>query len=326
MTDQEFERLYGRPPRKPGTHKKVKIYWGRLIAAIALLILIICGLVQLIGSVMDHFKKEDDALPAAAESAENQSETGSDASADETTDSSEDEAKFTGWQFKVCIDPGHGGEDDGACLFDKENNEVLRREKEDTLRIGLAVRDYLKEQGVQVVMTRETDIMLGTTVNEDLTKRCRICNDNKCDLFVSLHRDSVASDVSGFEAWVHSKKPDMDTALARNIMANLQKAGISENRNIGYGYTNDINQNYFVNADTVCPSTLVEMGFITSSLDNELFDKNLQAYAKAIGDAIIKTACDLEIVDNNGKRLLNEQLISRSKLYYPLESYYTKQN
>jgi len=323
MTDQEFERLYGRPPRRPGTRKKRKVYWGRLILALIVLVLIICGVVQLIKSIVNHFKKDEDTLPAVTQSKSDTSGAEDNSGAEDTA-SSEDENKFTGWQFKVCIDPGHGGEDDGACLFDQASNELLRKEKDDTLRIGLAVRDYLKEQGVQVVMTRETDIMLGSDVNSDLAKRCSICNDNKCDLFVSLHRDSVSSDVSGFESWVHSSKPEMDTALATNIMTNLQKAGISENRNIGYGYTNDINQNYYVNADTVCPSTLVEMGFITSSIDNDLFDKNLQAYAKAIGDAIIKTASDLQVVDSNGKRILNEQLISRTKLYKALEYYYTK--
>ena len=325
MTDQEFERLYGRPPRKPGTRKKKKVLWGRVILALIVFILIICGVVQLIKSIVNHFKKED-TLPAVTESKSSVESQPEESSIDVSdASSSEDENKFSGWQFKVCIDPGHGGEDDGACLFDKQTNEVIRKEKDDTLRISLAVKDYLKQQGVQVVMTRETDIMLGSDVNADLQKRCRICNDNKCDLFVSLHRDSVSSDVSGFEAWVHSKKPEMDNALATNIMANLQKAGISENRNIGYGYTNDVNQNYYVNADTVCPSTLVEMGFISSSTDNDLFDKKLNDYAKAIGDAIIKTATDLQIVDSNGKRLLNEQLISRSKLYYPLDYYYTKQ-
>ena len=322
MSDEEFERLYGRPPVKQGTQKRVKIYWGRIIIALMILVLIICGIVQLIKSIVRHFSS-DDTVPTVVSSqaedpvsdAADESAAASEARTSESAAAAEPAAQKQ-WQFKVCIDPGHGGEDDGACLTD-ENGNVIRREKEDTTRLGFAVRDYLKEQNVQVVMSRETDVML------DLADICKICNDNWCDLFVSIHRDSVSGDVSGFEACVHSTMPEMDTVLAQNILANLKDVGISNDRGIVYGFTNDRTQNYHVNADTACPSVLMEMGFITSPTDNKLFDEHLNDYAKAIGDAVIKTAQDLGVVDENGTRLLSKPLISTSKLYFSLDYYYS---
>lgn len=327
MTDEEFERLYGRRPVRAGTRKRVKVYWGRVIIALIVLVLIICGLWQLIRSIYNHFKKGNDspaAVTSVVDSVADSSLPDESSQPEESVSQAEPQKKE--WQFKVCIDPGHGGADGGACLYD-ENNNVIRAEKDDTLRISLALRDYLLSEGVSVCMTRETDIMLhDSLIEKDLDNRCTIANDAMSDLFVSLHRDSVTKDVSGFECWAHNKKPEMDTLLAQNIMSNLQDAGISNNRGVSFGYTNDHAQNYHVNADVVCPSVLCELGFITSEVDNKLFDQHIQDYAKAIGDALIKTAQELNVVDANGKRILNEQLISKSKLYYPLSSYYSSSN
>ena len=316
MSDEEFERLYGRPPIKPGGRKKVKIYWGRIIIALIILVLLICGVVQLIKSIARHFSKDDTTPTVVNSTVDESTPDTSVAPVESQAEKVTQQPVQKQWQFKVCIDPGHGGEDDGACITDETGN-VIRKEKDDTARLGYAIRDYLKTQNVQVVMTRETDVML------DLADICKIANDNWCDLFVSIHRDSVSSDVSGFEACVHSKMPEPDTILAQNIMTNLNNVGISNDRGLVYGYTNDRTQNYHVNADTVCPSVLMEMGFITSDLDNKLFDEHLTDYAKAIGDAIIKTAQDLQIVDANGTRLLSKPMMSESKLYYGLDYYYS---
>ncbi|MBR1392343.1 MAG: N-acetylmuramoyl-L-alanine amidase [Ruminococcus sp.] len=324
MTDEEFERLYGRKPVRPGTQTRVKVYWGRVFIALLVLIMIIIGIVQLIRSIYRHFHKEEPAATVVSVADSSEADSEPDTAPSETDSSSEPEEP-KGWQFKVCIDPGHGGEDGGACKTDAEGN-VLRKESDDTLRISLAIRDYLEEQGVQVVMTRETDILLNQDISTDLDYRCTIANDALSDFFVSIHRDSVANDASGFECWVHNKKPEMDTLLAQNIMAALQGVGISQNRGIGFGYTNVPTDNYHVNGDTVCPSVLCEMGFITSDIDNQLIDDHYKEYAKAIGDALIQTAQELNVVDATGKRILNEQLISGSKLYYPLESYYSATN
>ena len=53
--------------------------------------------------------------------------------------------------YKIVLDAGHGGEDPGAVY--KE-----RKEKDDNLKLTLAVGKILEENGVDVVYTRTTDI------------------------------------------------------------------------------------------------------------------------------------------------------------------------
>ena len=53
--------------------------------------------------------------------------------------------------YKIVLDAGHGGEDPGAVAMD-------RQEKDDNLRLTLAVGEILKENGMDVVYTRTTDV------------------------------------------------------------------------------------------------------------------------------------------------------------------------
>ena len=58
------------------------------------------------------------------------------------------------------------------------------------------------------------------------------------------------------------------------------------------------------------PSCLVELGFITNEEDNEYFDKNLESYAKAIAQAVVKTSAELGITDEDGNRIKEGQYLS----------------
>ena len=51
----------------------------------------------------------------------------------------------------VVIDAGHGGSDFGATYLG-------RKEKDDTLRLALAVGNILEENGVNVIYTRTSDV------------------------------------------------------------------------------------------------------------------------------------------------------------------------
>ena len=173
---------------------------------------------------------------------------------------------------QVVIDAGHGGSDVGA-----EYNG--RYEKDDNLALALLVAENLKNKGVDVKLTRDDDSFIS------LAKRCKIANLKKALLFVSLHRNS-ANDASGVEIWVSSKKPEKDIQLAENILSALDEAGISQNRGVKSGYARE-NGDYYINSHSNMPSCLVELGFINSEKDNELFDKNLNSYAEAIAETII---------------------------------------
>lgn len=174
----------------------------------------------------------------------------------------------------VCIDAGHGGTDVGAI---NEN----RYEEDDNLKIAKLVEKYLEEQGIKTVMTRNND------TNVSLKRRCKIANKKEADLFVSIHRNS-AEQGNGIEIWTNSKKQKDDLNLASAILKKLQDTEIQSDRGVKSGTAKGENTDYYVLKNTKMPSCLIELGFITDDKDNELFDENIEDYAKAIASGIIE--------------------------------------
>lgn len=174
----------------------------------------------------------------------------------------------------VCIDAGHGGSDVGAIYND-------RYEKKDTLEVAKLVKKYLEEENIKVIMTRNEDKTI------ELKQRCNIANRKKANLFISIHRNS-GDDGKGIELWVNNKKKKDDIELATNIINNLEKTEIQINRGIKYGTIKGEKTNYYVLGNTNMTSCLIELGFITNDKDNQLFEKNIEQYAKAIANGIIE--------------------------------------
>ena len=176
---------------------------------------------------------------------------------------------------KVCLDAGHGGSDVGA-EYDG------RYEKDDNLRLTLAVGKILEENGITVIYTRKEDVFV------ELEDRAAFANKKHATHFISIHRNSAESKVSGVEIWVESMAPEYDKNFAKYIADSIDEVGYGDKRGVKQGYQGNPLANYLVNSVTEMPSCLIEMGFITTPEDNELFDKNFDAYAKAIADGIIQ--------------------------------------
>ena len=188
----------------------------------------------------------------------------------ENTETGLEEGKLT-----ICIDAGHGGKDNGS-------DYRLRYEKNDNLKIAQAVAAYLAAQeDVQVILTRSDDTFLS------LEERTNFANENKADYFVSLHRNT--GDGNGVETWVSSTADEKTNTMAENIMSGLDAVGISRNRGVKTGTQKSSAKDYYVNLHSDMPSCIVELGFMNSPTDNQLFDEHLSDYAKAIGDAVLAT-------------------------------------
>ncbi len=175
---------------------------------------------------------------------------------------------------RICIDAGHGGSDVGA-EYDG------RYEKDDNLRLALAVGDILEENGIDVIYTRKKDEFI------ELAERAELANRKHATYFVSLHRNSADADVSGVEIWISSNAFYNESRLAQNILDEINKVGFGESRGVKRGYQGNPLSDYLVNSATDMPSCLVEMGFITTAHDNELFDKNFDEYAQAVARGIM---------------------------------------
>ena len=171
---------------------------------------------------------------------------------------------------RVIIDPGHGGSDPGA-MYDG------RREKDDALRLALAIGSILESQGVDVVYTRTTDVY------DTPLEKSVIANRADGDLFVSIHRNAmpVPGTASGAMTLVYEDE-GVPALLAENIQKNLVEAGFAD---LGIQERPGL----IVLRRTQMPAVLVERGFIDNPQDTRFFDQNFQAIAGAVADGIMAT-------------------------------------
>jgi N-acetylmuramoyl-L-alanine amidase len=91
----------------------------------------------------------------------------------------------------IVIDPGHGGDDLGA------RGAEGAEEKRITLEVARRLRALIETRlGVRVILTREDDRRVS------LDDRAAVANNNKADLFLSLHLNAApVSDVAGAEVF-----------------------------------------------------------------------------------------------------------------------------
>jgi N-acetylmuramoyl-L-alanine amidase len=104
-----------------------------------------------------------------------------------------------GQRYLVVVDAGHGGPDPGMTGPIGGGPRLV--EKEITLSVAKLLAQELRNDGVDVLMTRTTDTLIA------LSDRGRIANRNKGDVFVSVHvnatgsRGSAAARERGFETY-----------------------------------------------------------------------------------------------------------------------------
>src|SRR3569832_962531 len=95
---------------------------------------------------------------------------------------------------KVVIDPGHGGHDQGteSAKGLREKDLVLDIAK----RVGALIEEHL---GAEVIYTRSDDTFI------PLEARTALANDNKADLFLSIHANSSPlTRIAGVETYYRS--------------------------------------------------------------------------------------------------------------------------
>lgn len=150
-----------------------------------------------------------------------------------------------------------------------------RQEKDDALRLALAVGEILQNNGIDVEYTRTTDIY------ETPLQKATEANESGADLFISIHRNSFPTENSAFgvESLVYDLS-GLKLEIAESIDQQLETVGF---RDLGV----KARPNLIVLKRTKMPAVLVEVGFINSDVDNELFDANFDDIALAIADGIL---------------------------------------
>jgi N-acetylmuramoyl-L-alanine amidase len=213
----------------------------------------------------------------------------------------------------IVIDPGHGGIDPGALGSDA-------MEKNITLAVAKQLRQQLLATGrFRVVLTRDKDVFI------PLRDRFKIARDKNADLFISLHADSnPSSQARGASVYTLSDKASDAEAEALAAKENKSDviAGVDlskENQTVT-GILIDLAQRETTNMssrfaavlvnelrnDTLMlnnshrfagfavlkapdvPSVLLEMGYVSSSADEQLLtnSKHQKLLAGSIARAI----------------------------------------
>jgi N-acetylmuramoyl-L-alanine amidase len=115
---------------------------------------------------------------------------------------------------RIVIDPGHGGHDPGV---------LGRGLTEAALVLDVALRLeklLLKEAGVDVVLTRRTNVYV------PLEERTEIANRQNADMFLSIHANASRNpDASGIETFFLSfaSSPDAEAVAARENSASARE-------------------------------------------------------------------------------------------------------
>lgn len=171
----------------------------------------------------------------------------------------------------VVLDAGHGGED-GGC----EGNGLI--EKDLNLDITLKVSFLLREQGINVVLTRDTDILLydknsdyqGKKKAQDVRRRLEISQSQENAVLVSIHMNYFAqTQYSGLQVW-YSKNDERSKSLANLIQLNVKNELQPNNRRV----TKEATSSIFLLHNATFPAVLIECGFLSNPDE-----------ARALGDA-----------------------------------------
>lgn len=227
-------------------------------------------------------------------------------------------------KFVVVLDAGHGGHDHG-------NKGNGYKESEIALNIVLDIGKQLeKNPNIKVVYTRQTDVFV------DLFERGQIANKAKADLFVSVHCNAHKSDAHGTETFVlgtHRNQTNFEVAKKENSVIFLENdyktkyggfdpnspesvmsilvtqeeyldqsillASFIQNR-----FTNKLKRTnrgvkqagFIVLHQTVMPSVLVEVGFLTNKEEGAYLNsaQGQKDMSNAITSAILEYKHNLD--------------------------------
>jgi N-acetylmuramoyl-L-alanine amidase len=189
--------------------------------------------------------------------------------------------------FKVVIDAGHGGKDNGASCCSLQ-------EKQFTLDMAYNLKKRLERKGYIVYMTRSSDKYIS------LIDRTKYANGKKADIFVSIHVNAAPKKkikkLSGLEIYYLSLDNEHfngETITYKGktvyykdsfaLMTDKRKISLSRrlglkvqqsmSRSIKKGYSNLVSKlkrsDFWVLTGTKMPTILVETGYITHKRDRK---------------------------------------------------------
>ncbi len=168
--------------------------------------------------------------------------------------------------YKVFIDPGHGGKDNGASGFGNLEDEI-------NLQISNKVAQILRSKNIEVKLSRESDVYLS------LGERANLANKYGGDVFISIHQNaSENSTANGIETYYHNNKVG-----EKSYSSKIQDNTISETKGKDRGVKS---ANFAVLREANMPSSLFEGGFLSN--EEESLKLASEEYQNKIATGIAK--------------------------------------
>ena len=164
----------------------------------------------------------------------------------------------------VIIDPGHGGKDSGAIGIGGV------QEKNIILPIGKRIAEILERNGIQVIMTRDSDYFV------TLPGRVTIAEQANASVFVSIHANSAGEnrpEVSGLETYHY----DTGLTLARIVHSKILQSLNIRDRSVRRA-------RFYVLRKNSMPAILVETGYLTGR--DDVAKLRTSAYQNQMAEAI----------------------------------------
>lgn len=168
---------------------------------------------------------------------------------------------------KIFLDPGHGGEDRKNIGVQK-----LVVEADINLSVALALRDFLRDAGAEVFMSRDRD----ETV--ELKERSLMADRSGAEIFISIHHNAPGAggdqSINYTSTYYHAKETDFEyEPCERDLARFVQRDMAYAMRNSGgLGSFDGTYSDYMIYPGagfsvlrlTTIPSVLVECGFFTN--------------------------------------------------------------
>lgn len=178
----------------------------------------------------------------------------------------------------IVIDAGHGGTDPGKIGING------KKEKDINIQIAKELKKKLEKEGIEVVMTRESDEGLYNSSSrnkkvDDMKKRCKIIDEAKPVFTISIHQNSYPEEyVKGAQVFYYGQSQE-GKELAEILQESMVQQLDKENHR-----TAKANESYYLLKKTESPTVIVECGFLSNSEEAKLLaDKD---YQKKVAEAI----------------------------------------
>lgn len=182
--------------------------------------------------------------------------------------------------LKLCIDCGHGLNTAGKQTLNGSRGII----KEWTLNNNVYkhLKELLKDYDVEI----KTTFDLTGKIDTPLSERCKISNNYKPDLFISIHHNAFNGEWgnhTGTSVYIHPNASNKSKEIANAVAPILSKNTGLRNRGV-------ITSDFYVLRNTNAPAILIEGGFMDSNCDYPVItsSEGQLAYAKAILEGLLK--------------------------------------